>query len=729
MQELQSVPVLYPSEEEFENPIEYLSKPNIKALGDQFGMVKISPPSSFKPPLSINEDKFSFIPRIQKLKELNILNRCRLFFYKQLMNFNKMNGKTGDEVPKDSFQIIEDHKVHYYDFFIEVVKYYKGGNVLEKDKKTLPNIKFSRLSNDEELWRRLSKHFHVQVLSLMEMFSMKLSAYFNYLSEKSEFTNTLVEEKYPTSLLSDHDSTDEESSDNDDDDSMACLVCKSNSDPENTLLCDSCDKPFHMKCLSPPLTSIPKNNWYCDNCVIGNGYYGFKDSTIRYSLEDFQQLSNEFDKNYFQGKEKPSLKKLETMFWDLVDDIDNDLKVQYGADVHNLRKGEVSGFPTIDYMPKNTHLTKDQYEKYVNHPMNLNNLPYDKSSLLNYLDVDISGMTIPWIYVGNTFSTFCWHVEDQYTLSANYQHLGATKKWYSIPSQYAEKFENYMKGLAPDLFAKQPDILHQLITLVSPTELIEKAGIPCFTTDQEPGEYVITYPRVYHAGFNAGFNFNEAVNFTMVDWLDYGMMSTINYKKNVDKVSVFDIYEMMMNILNVFTSEETLDHDMKLINKCLGFLKPRLTDEYSLKSTILGKLDKKPLKHERGKTKSQVEGQNYEDVEEDGILCCQCKGFCTFNYIKHYEPISIRQNLSYLPTPRSSPEELSSSTKRRRISKRIKELQEADVYKVKILCLNDYIRDCEINMEKDEMFVIKELDSVKELINEVEEKKNLMNVK
>lgn len=32
------------------------------------------------------------------------------------------------------------------------------------------------------------------------------------------------------------------------------------------LLCDGCDAPYHMRCLSTPLRRVPSGNWYCPAC-------------------------------------------------------------------------------------------------------------------------------------------------------------------------------------------------------------------------------------------------------------------------------------------------------------------------------------------------------------------------------------------------------------------------------------------------------------------------------
>jgi len=82
-------------------------------------------------------------------------------------------------------------------------------------------------------------------------------------------------------------------------------------------------------------------------------------------------------------------------------------------------------------------------------------------------------------------------------------HWGETKTWYGIPGDDAEKFEAAIKSEAPDLFEAQPDLLFQLVTLMNPQRLTD-AGVRVYGCNQRAGEFVITFPKAYHAGFNHG---------------------------------------------------------------------------------------------------------------------------------------------------------------------------------------------------------------------------------
>ena len=298
-----------------------------------------------------------------------------------------------------------------------------------------------------------------------------------------------------------------------------CEVCGTKDERSLFLVCDGCDCGYHKNCLDPPARINPLVDWHCPRCLVGTGDFGFEEGGI-YSLRQFQEKAHHFKETYFEPKMQydPVLNTkrpvgeddVEREFWRLVESPTEEVEVEYGADIHSTTHG--SGFPTIE---------RDPDDPYSSDYWNLNILPFHPDSLFKHIKSDISGMTIPWLYVGMCFSTFCWHNEDHYGYSANYQHFGATKTWYGIPGADAERFEQAMRDAVPELFESQPDLLFQLVTLLPPDRL-KKAGVNVYALDQRAGQFVITFPQAYHAGFNHGFNFNEAVNLAPEDWESFG---------------------------------------------------------------------------------------------------------------------------------------------------------------------------------------------------------------
>lgn len=55
-------------------------------------------------------------------------------------------------------------------------------------------------------------------------------------------------------------------------------------------------------------------------------------------------------------------------------------------------------------------------------------------------------------------------------------YRGEPKTWYGVPGGQAELFETSMKEAAPELFQAQPDLLHQLVTIMNPNILM-KSGM------------------------------------------------------------------------------------------------------------------------------------------------------------------------------------------------------------------------------------------------------------
>ena len=67
---IQDAPVFQPTEEEFTDPLTYIE--GIRHIAENYGVCKIIPPKTWKPPFCIDMNSFKFTPRIQKLNELEV---------------------------------------------------------------------------------------------------------------------------------------------------------------------------------------------------------------------------------------------------------------------------------------------------------------------------------------------------------------------------------------------------------------------------------------------------------------------------------------------------------------------------------------------------------------------------------------------------------------------------------------------------------------------------------
>ncbi|KAE9618395.1 putative [histone H3]-lysine-36 demethylase [Lupinus albus] len=159
--------------------------------------------------------------------------------------------------------------------------------------------------------------------------------------------------------------------------------------------------------------------------------------------------------------------------------------------------------------------------KLSNSPWNLQAIAHSSGSLTRFMPDNIPGVTSPMVYIGMLFSWFAWHVEDHELHSMNFLHTGSSKTWYSVPGDYAFAFEEVIRcqayGDNIDHLAALK-LLGEKTTLLSP-QIIIASGIPCCRLIQNPGEFVVTFPRAYHVGFSHGFNCGEAANFGTPQWL------------------------------------------------------------------------------------------------------------------------------------------------------------------------------------------------------------------
>jgi len=136
-------------------------------------------------------------------------------------------------------------------------------------------------------------------------------------------------------------------------------------------------------------------------------------------------------------------------------------------------------------------------------------------------DIEIAGVTSPYLYFGMWRATFPWHVEDMDLYSINYIHHGQPKTWFAISPQDGKRFEMFASSMFPSQSNACSAWLRHKTSMINPN-LVRNHGIKVRKIVHKAGEIVVTFPFGYHSGFNHGFNIAESTNFALPRWVKYG---------------------------------------------------------------------------------------------------------------------------------------------------------------------------------------------------------------
>uniref|UniRef100_A0A674CZT7 [histone H3]-trimethyl-L-lysine(4) demethylase n=1 Tax=Salmo trutta TaxID=8032 RepID=A0A674CZT7_SALTR len=592
-------PVFEPSWEEFADPFTYINK--IRPIAEKTGICKVRPPKGWQPPFACDVDSLHFTPRIQRLNELEAQTRVKLNFLDQIAKFWELQGCTL-KIPHVERKILDLYQLN------KLVNNERGFDAVCRERRWSKIALKMGFAPGKAIGSHLRSHYE-RILYPYNLFQTGANLL------KPTLTNDTKDTDYIPHDLPQRQSVQpletcsiarrakrmraeegcmktvtEEDCENRPNlrrrmgsyvakpepqagklcplakckvslclspqvDQYMCLVCGSGSEENRLLLCDGCDDSYHTFCLIPPLHDVPKGDWRCPKCLAQECCkpqvaFGFEQAGRDYSLRTFGDMADSFKSDYFNMPvHMVPTELVEKEFWRLVSTIEEDVTVEYGADIASKEFG--SGFP----IRGGRFQVSPEDEDYLSSGWNLNNMPVMDSSVLTHITADICGMKLPWLYVGMCFSSFCWHIEDHWSYSINYLHWGEPKTWYGVPGYAAEKLEWVMRKLAPELFESQPDLLHQLVTIMNPNTLMNH-GVPVYRTNQCSGEFVITFPRAYHSGFNQGFNFAEAVNFCTMDWMPMGRMCVDHYRQ-LNRYCVFSHDEMVCKMAS--KADTTMD--------------------------------------------------------------------------------------------------------------------------------------------------------------------------
>lgn len=118
-----------------------------------------------------------------------------------------------------------------------------------------------------------------------------------------------------------------------------CPICLKDDNEEKTMLCDHCDAPFHIYCLTPKLQSIPEDAWTCRHCADWISRTGAKQLSAG-SEEEARKATEQTSaiQKVVRVRKKKYLVKwrglsYQDCTWETVKDVDDDEKI---AEFHRM---------------------------------------------------------------------------------------------------------------------------------------------------------------------------------------------------------------------------------------------------------------------------------------------------------------------------------------------------------------------------------------------------------
>jgi hypothetical protein len=186
---------------------------------------------------------------------------------------------------------------------------------------------------------------------------------------------------------------------------------------------------------------------------------------------------------------------------------------------------------------------------------------------------------------------------------------------------------------------------------------------------QHAGEFVITFPRGYHAGFNLGLNCAESVNFALDSWLELGKRAQV-CKCMSDRYTIicyitFIFYRILARSVRIDVAQLLLDREKELSNPTTNSMHWQATD-LELNKDSKGKGRRKRQSVESGelpktkKMKTKPESSSDElsplsnlkfstprtvtlklgprPAEPETFPCCLCVSFAQEGLLRVHDP-------------------------------------------------------------------------------------------
>lgn len=168
------------------------------------------------------------------------------------------------------------------------------------------------------------------------------------------------------------------------------------------------------------------------------------------------------------------------------------------------------------------------------------------------------------------FSACCWYRDPHRLPWIEYLHTGGKKIWYGIPDSMSDLFHKTLKNLVPNYCRNKSLWLPSDTAMVPPNILVEN-GVSLSRTVQEPGQFVVVFPKVFTCSISTGYVVSESVYFAPQDWLKTAEHAFSELRESCEP-SMFSLDRLLLSIAtdlrsNVEVLKQILPSLQKLCDK------------------------------------------------------------------------------------------------------------------------------------------------------------------
>ncbi|XP_062543483.1 protein Jumonji [Armigeres subalbatus] len=257
-------------------------------------------------------------------------------------------------------------------------------------------------------------------------------------------------------------------------------------------------------------------------------------------LNQFFRIARNTMALWFKNSE-PTVAEIESEYWRHVAVRDSHVCVHSGS-IDSSAYG--FGFPA----------PKVKGSSCAKHPWNLKVFTNNSSSILRSLG-PVMGITIPTLHVGMLFSACCWYRDPHGLPWIEYLHTGASKIWYGVPDDQNSNFRAALTQLVPT-HCQNKTIWLPCDTAMVPPHMLTDRNVSLCRTEQQPGQFVVVFPRAYTSSLCTGYAVSESVYFASSSWLGTAKEDFRDIQESCEP-TMFSVEQLVFSVAN----DQRSNHD------------------------------------------------------------------------------------------------------------------------------------------------------------------------